>query len=75
MFRNAKESMHKKREELVATKNGFWLDAIWQNERHGLDIYCPYTELLDRTTKEDVMETMKAFQRSSHKMEVLMTPQ
>lgn len=75
MFRNAKESMHKKREELVATKNGFWLDAIWHNERHGLDIYCPYTELLDKTTKEDVMEAMIAFQRSSHKMEVLMTPQ
>lgn len=75
MFKNAKESMHKTREELVATKNGFWLNAIWQKEHYGHDIYNSYTELLDKSTKEDVMESMKAFRNSSHKMEVLMTPQ
>lgn len=75
MFRNAKESMRKTREELVATKNGFWLDAIWQNERFGKDIYNPYTHLLDKITKDDVMECMKTFRNASHKMEVLMTPQ
>lgn len=73
-FANAKKSMLKSFDELTKTKNGFWIDAIWQLERYGFDTYSSRKKLINSIKKDDVMEFIRVFLRNAHTSEVLMTP-
>ena len=75
MFGNAKEAMLKELEEFIHTKNGFWIDAIWQNERYNFDTYTDRENTIKRVTKEEIMNFISEFLKTSHKCETLMEPE
>lgn len=74
MFKNAKEIMLKNHDELVKTKNGFWLDAIWQKENYGIDVYTNRREIIEKISISDIMDFMKTLLDNSHFCETLMQP-
>ena len=74
MFKNAKEIMLKNHDELVKTKNGFWLDAIWQKENYGIDVYTNRREIIEGISISDIMDFMKTLLDNSHFCETLMQP-
>lgn len=74
MFKNAKEIMLKDLDELVKTKNGFWLDIIWQKENSGIDIYTNRREIIEQISIDDIMDFIKTLLNNSHFCETLMLP-
>lgn len=75
LFRNAKESLLKSFDELVKTKNGFWIDTIWKKEDWGIDQYSDRRTIIELLQKDDVMETIGKLLSHSHFCEILMRPQ
>jgi zinc protease len=75
MFKNAKEIMLKDLDELVKTKNGFWLDIIWQKENRGVDMYSERRSIIEQLQLADVMEFAGELLSHSHFCETLMTPE
>ena len=75
MFKNAKEIMLKDLDELEKTKNGFWIDIIWQKEDKGIDNYTDRRRIIEGIGKEDIMSFMKTLQNNSHFCETLMQPE
>jgi hypothetical protein len=75
MFRNAKEIMLKDLDELEKTKNGFWIDIIWQKEDKGIDNYTDRRRIIEGIEKEDVLSFMETLQKNSHFCETLMQPE
>jgi zinc protease len=74
VFRNAKESLLKSLDELEKTKNGFWLDLIWQKEKRGIDLYSKRRHLIEHLSKKDVIEFVRQILSQSHFCETLMKP-
>ena len=74
MFKNAKEIMLKDHDELVKTKNGFWLDAIWQKENYGIDVYTNRRKIIENICISDIKDFMKTLLKNSHFCETLMQP-
>lgn len=72
MFKNAKEIMLKDLDELVKTKNGFWLDVIWQKEDRGLDLYSDRRSIIEQLQLGDVTKFVGELQSHSHFCETLM---
>jgi zinc protease len=72
MFKNAKEIMLKNHDELVKTKNGFWLDIIWQKENRGVDLYSERRSIIEQLQIDDVMEFVGKILSHSHFCEILM---
>ncbi len=72
MFQNAKEIMLKDHDELVKTKNGFWLDIIWQKENRGVDLYSERRSIIEQLQIDDVMEFVGKILSHSHFCEILM---
>lgn len=75
MFKNAKEIMLKDLDELLKTKNGFWLDIIWQKENRGVDMYSERRSIIEQLQLADVMEFAGELLSHSHFCETLMTPE
>jgi zinc protease len=75
MFKNTKEIMLKDHDEMVKTKNGFWLGAIWQKENYGIDIYTARRELIEQISINDIMDFMRTLLNNSHFCETLMQPE
>jgi zinc protease len=75
MFKNAKEIMLKDLDELVKTKNGFWLDVIWQKEDRGLDLYSDRRSIIEQLQLGDVTKFVGELQSHSHFCETLMRPE
>jgi hypothetical protein len=75
MFKNAKEIMLKDLDELERTKNGFWLDIIWQKEDKGIDLYTERRSIIENIQIEDLKAFMNKLQASSHFCETLMQPE
>ncbi len=75
MFKSAKEMMLKDHDELVKTKNGFWLDVIWQKENYGMDVYTTRREIIEQMSISDIMDFMKILLNHSHFCETLMQPE
>jgi zinc protease len=75
MFKNAKEIMLKDHDEMVKTKNGFWLGAIWQKENYGIDIYMTRREMIEEISISDITIFMKTLLNHSHFCETLMQPE
>lgn len=75
MFKNAKEIMLKDLDELVKTKNGFWLDIIWQKENRGIDVYTNRREIIEQISIDDIMDFIKTLLNNSHFCETLMLPE
>lgn len=75
MFKNAKEIMLKDLDELEKTKNGFWLDIIWQKEDKGIDLYTERRGIIENIQIEDLKAFMNKLQASSHFCETLMQPE
>ena len=74
MFKNAKEIMLKDHDEMVKTKNGFWLGAIWQKENYGIDVYTTRREMIEKICISDITDFMKTLLNHSHFCETLMVP-
>jgi len=74
MFKNAKEIMLKDLNEMVKTKNGFWLDIIWQKEDRGLDLYSDRRSIIEQLQIGDVMNFVGQLLSHSHFCETLMRP-
>ena len=72
MFMSAKEGMLKSYDELVSTKNGFWLDIIWQKEHKDIDLFTNRRKIIEDMTIEDVVSYLKRIQGNSHFCETLM---
>ena len=72
IFKNAKEIMLKDNDELVKTKNGFWLDIIWQKENRGVDLYSERRSIIEQLQIDDVMEFVGKILSHSHFCEILM---
>jgi zinc protease len=75
MFKNAKEIMLKEHDELVKTKNGFWLDVIWQKENYSMDVYTTRREIIENISICDITGFMKTLLNNSHFCETLMQPE
>lgn len=75
MFRNAKEIMLKDLDELEKTKNGFWLDIIWQKENRGIDLYSDRRSIIEQITIDDIKAFMQKFLSHHHFSETLMQPE
>lgn len=75
MFKNAKEIMLKEHDELVKTKNGFWLDVIWQKENYSMDVYTTRREIIENISISDIIGFMKTLLNNSHFCETLMQPE
>lgn len=75
MFRNAKEIMLKDLDELEKTKNGFWLDIIWQKENRGIDLYSDRRSIIEQITIDDIKAFMQNFLSHHHFSETLMQPE
>ena len=74
MFKNAKEIMLKDLDELVKTKNGFWLDIIWQKENRGIDLYSERHSIIEQLQIGDVMDFVRKLLSNSHFCETVMRP-
>ena len=74
MFKNAKEIMLKDLDELVKTKNGFWLDIIWQKENRGIDLYSERRSIIEQLQIGDVMDFVRKLLSNSHFCETVMRP-
>ena len=74
-FKNAKESLLKSLEELEKTKNGFWLDLIWQKEKRGIDLYSKRKHLIEHLSPKDAIEFVRQLLSQSHFCEILMQPE
>ena len=74
MFQNAKEIMLNDLDVLEKTKNGFWLDIIWQKENRGIDLYSERRFIIEQLQIDDVMEFVGELQSHSHFCEVVMQP-
>jgi zinc protease len=74
MFRNAKEIMLKDLDELEKTKNGFWLDIIWQKENKGIDLYTDRRSIIKQITPFDIIDFVRHLQSQSHFCETVMRP-
>lgn len=74
MFQNAKEIMLNDLDVLEKTKNGFWLDIIWQKENRGIDLYSERRSIIEQLQIDDVMEFVGELQSHSHFCEVVMQP-
>ena len=75
IFKNAKEIMQKDYDELVKTKNGFWLDVIWQKEDRGLDLYSDRRSIIEQLQLGDVTKFVGELQSHSHFCETVMQPE
>ncbi len=75
MFTNAKEIMLKDFDELVKTRNGFWLDTIWQKESRNFDYYTNRRSLIEQITLDDIKTFMHEFLTHHHFCEALMQSQ
>lgn len=75
MFKNSKEIMLKEHDELVKTKNGFWLDVIWQKENYSMDVYTTRREIIENISICDITGFMKTLLNNSHFCETLMQPE
>ena len=75
IFESAKESLLKSFDELVKTKNGFWIDAIWNKEDRGVDTYTERRALTEQLQVNEVIDFVKHFLSLSHFTETLMQPE
>lgn len=75
MFKNAKEIMLKELDELEKTKNGFWLDIIWQKEDKGIDMFTDRRRIIESIQIDDIKAFMSFLQAHSHICETLMQPE
>jgi lysyl-tRNA synthetase class II len=75
IFKSAKESLLKAFDELVKTKNGFWLDTMWRKESRGVDMYTDRRSIIEQLQATEVIDFMKQFLSQSHFTEVLMQPE
>lgn len=74
MLSNAKETLLKSLNELVHTKNGFWLGFMWDRESRGIDTYTNRRKLIEQLTPQAVQKFMQRFLKTSHFTEILMQP-
>lgn len=75
IFQSAKESLLKAFDELVKTKNGFWLDTMWRKESRGVDMFTDRRSIIEQLQATEVIDFMKHFLSQSHFTEVLMQPE
>jgi zinc protease len=75
MFKNAKEILLKNLDEMVKTKNGFWLDVIWQKEDRGINLYSDRRSVIEQLQLGDVIKFMGELQSHSHFCETVMHPE
>jgi zinc protease len=75
IFESAKESLLKSFDELVKTKNGFWIDAIWNKEDRGVNTYTERRALTEQLQVNEVIDFVKHFLSLSHFTETLMQPE
>ena len=74
IFESAKESLLKSFDELVKTKNGFWIDVIWNKENRGIDTYTERRAITEQLQVNEVVDFVKYFLSQSHFTETLMQP-
>ena len=72
MFKGAKEGMLKSCDELVKTKNGFWIDAIWQKEYRNIDLYTNRRKIIEDMTIDNIVSYFKKIKDNCHFCETLM---
>ena len=72
---NAKEALLKSLDELVNTKNGFWLGLMWDRESRGIDTYTNRRKLINQLTPQTMQRFMQRFLKNSHFTETLMLPE
>jgi len=75
IFESAKESLLKSFDELVKTKNGFWLDVMWAKENRGIDTYTERRAITEQLQVNEVIDFVKRFLSLSHFTETLMQPE
>ncbi len=75
IFESAKESLLKSFDEMVMTKNGFWIDVMWAKENRGIDTYTERRAITEKLQVEEVIDFVKRFLSKSHFTETLMQPE
>ena len=75
IFESAKESLLKSFDELVKTKNGFWIDVMWAKENRGIDTYTERRAITEQLQVNEVIDFVKQFLSQSHFTETLMQPE
>ena len=75
IFESAKESLLKSFDEMVMTKNGFWIDVLRAKENRGVDTYTERRDITERLQVEEVVDFVKCFLSQSHFTETLMQPE
>lgn len=75
IFESAKESLLKSFDEMVMTKNGFWIDVMWAKENRGIDTYTERRAITEQLQVSEVIDFVKRFLSQSHFTETLMQPE
>ena len=75
ILNNAKETLLKSLDELVKTKNGFWLGLMWDRESRGIDTFTNRRKLIYQLTPQTVQRFIQRFLKNSHFTETLMQPE
>jgi zinc protease len=75
ILNNAKETLLKSLDELVKTRNGFWLGLMWDRESRGIDTFTNRRKLIYQLTPQTVQRFMQRFLKTSHFCETLMQPE
>ncbi len=74
MFTKVKEYMTKAHADNTKN-NSYWLNAIMNNEKFGVDVHTDYQKTLDALTEADVCAFVKELLSANNRLEVVMLPE